>query len=119
MTWEPKNKTDDDDDAVLTDSEDNKEKDDLAADNRGDRVGEEARRSLDDTGELFFFLLSAQRVSVVRQRVRIHYSVRCCLQIRAVTFPLRYLRARFRKLLVVARSEPTLTREILVRGLRY
>ncbi|XP_011690646.1 PREDICTED: homeobox protein araucan [Wasmannia auropunctata] len=49
MTWEPKNKTDDDDDAVLTDSEDNKEKDDLATDNRGDRVGEEARRGLDDT----------------------------------------------------------------------
>lgn len=57
MTWEPKNKTDDDDDAVLTDSEDNKEKDDLAADNRGDRVGEEARRGLDDTGK-FFFLFS-------------------------------------------------------------
>lgn len=53
MTWEPKNKTDDDDDAVLTDSEDNKEKDDLASDNRGDRVGEEARRGLDDTGKLF------------------------------------------------------------------
>ncbi|XP_025264068.1 homeobox protein araucan isoform X1 [Camponotus floridanus] len=49
MTWEPKNKTDDDDDAVLSDSEDNKEKDDLAADNRSDRVGEEARRGLDDT----------------------------------------------------------------------
>lgn len=54
MTWEPKNKTDDDDDAVLSDSEDNKEKDDLAADNRGDRVGEEARRGLDDTGKFFF-----------------------------------------------------------------
>lgn len=54
MTWEPKNKTDDDDDAVLTDSEDNKEKDDLASDNRGDRVGEEARRGLDDTGKPFF-----------------------------------------------------------------
>ncbi|KAG7187628.1 hypothetical protein KM043_016689 [Ampulex compressa] len=48
MTWEPKNKTDDDDDAVLTDSEDNKEKDDLAGDNQGDRVGDEARRSLED-----------------------------------------------------------------------
>lgn len=56
MTWEPKNKTDDDDDAVLTDSEDNKEKDDLAVDNRSDRVGEEARRGLDDNGELLFFL---------------------------------------------------------------
>lgn len=54
MTWEPKNKTDDDDDAVLTDSEDNKEKDDLTSDNRGDRVGEEARRGLDDTGKPFF-----------------------------------------------------------------
>lgn len=53
MTWEPKNKTDDDDDAVLTDSEDNKEKDDLSTDNRSDRVSEEARRGLDDTGELF------------------------------------------------------------------
>ncbi|KAF7383227.1 hypothetical protein HZH68_015076 [Vespula germanica] len=51
MTWEPKNKTDDDDDAVLTDSEDNKEKDDLANDNRGDRVGEDARRGLDDNGK--------------------------------------------------------------------
>ncbi|XP_018393939.1 PREDICTED: homeobox protein araucan [Cyphomyrmex costatus] len=49
MTWEPKNKTDDDDDAVLTDSEDNKEKDELASDNRGDRVGEDARRGIDDT----------------------------------------------------------------------
>ncbi|KAF3424098.1 hypothetical protein E2986_12344 [Frieseomelitta varia] len=48
MTWEPKNKTDDDDDAVLTDSEDNKEKDDLAGDNQGDRVGEEARRGLEE-----------------------------------------------------------------------
>lgn len=51
MTWEPKNKTDDDDDAVLTDSEDNKEKDDLAGDNQGDRVGEEARRGLEENGE--------------------------------------------------------------------
>ncbi|XP_033183510.1 uncharacterized protein LOC117153512 isoform X1 [Bombus vancouverensis nearcticus] len=48
MTWEPKNKTDDDDDAVLTDSEDNKEKDDLASDTQGDRVGEEARRGLEE-----------------------------------------------------------------------
>ncbi|XP_076760587.1 homeobox protein araucan isoform X2 [Xylocopa sonorina] len=48
MTWEPKNKTDDDDDAVLTDSEDNKEKDDLAGDNQGDRVGEDARRGLEE-----------------------------------------------------------------------
>lgn len=60
MTWEPKNKTDDDDDAVLSDSEDNKEKDDLAADNRGDRVGEEARRGLDDTGKSFFPSLFAR-----------------------------------------------------------
>ena len=50
MTWEPKNKTDDDDDAVLTDSEDNKDKDDMVADNRGDRVGDDARRGLDDNG---------------------------------------------------------------------
>lgn len=64
MTWEPKNKTDDDDDAVLSDSEDNKEKDDLAADNRSDRVGEEARRGLDDTGKFFFSsLLCAHLVS--------------------------------------------------------
>lgn len=79
MTWEPKNKTDDDDDAVLTDSEDNKEKDDLAADNRGDRVGEEARRGLDDTGKLFFsFSRLLLRQVIYRPtrrgaRVRIHY----------------------------------------------
>ncbi|XP_063987329.1 homeobox protein araucan-like isoform X1 [Diachasmimorpha longicaudata] len=48
MTWEPKNKTDDDDDAVLTDSEDNKDKDDMSSDNRVDRVGDDARRSLED-----------------------------------------------------------------------
>ena len=54
MTWEPKNKTDDDDDAVLTDSEDNKEKDDLASDTQGDRVGEEARRGLEENGEWLF-----------------------------------------------------------------
>ncbi|XP_008216675.2 homeobox protein caupolican isoform X2 [Nasonia vitripennis] len=48
MTWEPKNKTDDDDDAVLTDSEDNKDKDDMGSDNRQDRVGDDARRGLDD-----------------------------------------------------------------------
>lgn len=68
MTWEPKNKTDDDDDAVLSDSEDNKEKDDLAADNRSDRVGEEARRGLDDTGKFFSPLYYARiwyhRVSI-------------------------------------------------------
>ncbi|KAI4499147.1 hypothetical protein M0802_005730 [Mischocyttarus mexicanus] len=52
MTWEPKNKTDDDDDAVLTDSEDNKEKDELANDNRGDRVGDDARRGLDDNASM-------------------------------------------------------------------
>jgi len=51
MTWEPKNKTDDDEDTVISDSEDNKEKDELAVDNRSDRVGEEARRGLDDTGK--------------------------------------------------------------------
>jgi len=51
MTWEPKNKTDDDEDTVISDSEDNKDKDELAVDNRGDRVGEEARRGLDDTGK--------------------------------------------------------------------
>lgn len=61
MTWEPKNKTDDDDDAVLSDSEDNKEKDDLAADNRSDRVGEEARRGLDDTGKSFSPFQSCRR----------------------------------------------------------
>ncbi|XP_019888666.1 homeobox protein araucan [Ooceraea biroi] len=49
MTWEPKNKTDDDEDTMISDSEDNKEKDELAVDNRSDRVGEEARRGLDDT----------------------------------------------------------------------
>ncbi|XP_046413869.1 homeobox protein araucan isoform X2 [Neodiprion virginianus] len=48
MTWEPKNKTDDDDDAVLSDSEDNKEKDELTGDGRGDRIGDDARRTLDD-----------------------------------------------------------------------
>ncbi|XP_043286752.1 homeobox protein caupolican-like isoform X2 [Venturia canescens] len=48
MTWEPKNKTDDDDDAVLTDSEDNKDKEDSVADSRSDRVGDEARRNIDD-----------------------------------------------------------------------
>lgn len=51
MTWEPKNKTDDDDDAVLTDSEDNKDKDDMSNDNRVDRVGDDARRSLEDNGK--------------------------------------------------------------------
>lgn len=51
MTWEPKNKTDDDDDAVLTDSEDNKDKDDIAADSRSDRVGDDARRTVDDNGK--------------------------------------------------------------------
>ncbi|XP_034951185.1 homeobox protein araucan-like isoform X2 [Chelonus insularis] len=49
MTWEPKNKTDDDDDAILTDSEDNKDKDDMSSDtHRADRVGEDSQRSLDD-----------------------------------------------------------------------
>ncbi|CAD6208514.1 GSCOCG00010514001-RA-CDS [Cotesia congregata] len=48
MTWEPKNKTDDDDDAILTDSEDNKDKDDMASDHRSDRVGDDSQRSLDD-----------------------------------------------------------------------
>lgn len=71
MTWEPKNKTDDDDDAVLTDSEDNKEKDDLANDNRGDRVGEDARRGLDDNGKattyivLFHFISSHFNIPLV------------------------------------------------------
>lgn len=55
MTWEPKNKTDDDEDAVISDSEDNKDKkDQLAVDSRNDRVGEEARRGLDDTGKRIF-----------------------------------------------------------------
>ncbi|XP_015602030.1 homeobox protein araucan isoform X3 [Cephus cinctus] len=48
MTWEPKNKTDDDDDAVLTDSEDNKDKDELTGNDRGERVGDDARRGLED-----------------------------------------------------------------------
>lgn len=51
MTWEPKNKTDDDDDAVLTDSEDNKDKEDSVADSRSDRVGDEARRSIEESGK--------------------------------------------------------------------
>ena len=44
MTWEPKNKTDDDDDANLSDSEDNKDKDDMT----GDRLVDDPRRGLDD-----------------------------------------------------------------------
>lgn len=32
MTWEPKNKTEDDEDAVLSDSADDKDKDDLSVD---------------------------------------------------------------------------------------
>lgn len=54
MTWEPKNKTDDDDDAALTDSEDNKDKDmDVHADNRGDvRIADDNRRVLDDNGNM-------------------------------------------------------------------
>jgi hypothetical protein len=52
MTWEPKNKTDDDDDAVLSDSEDNKDKDDQVSDNRVDRVGDDARRGLNDNGKV-------------------------------------------------------------------
>ncbi|XP_058793198.1 homeobox protein caupolican-like isoform X3 [Phymastichus coffea] len=48
MTWEPKNKTDDDDDAVLTDSEDKDKDDHIHGDNRQDRVGDDARRGLDD-----------------------------------------------------------------------
>ncbi|XP_051171944.1 homeobox protein araucan-like isoform X2 [Leptopilina boulardi] len=48
MTWEPKNKTDDDDDAVLSDSEDVKEMKEEMGDSRSDRVGDEVRRGLDD-----------------------------------------------------------------------
>ncbi|XP_057333669.1 homeobox protein araucan-like isoform X1 [Microplitis mediator] len=48
MTWEPKNKTDDDDDAILTDSEDNKDKDEMGSEHRSDRVGDDSQRSLDD-----------------------------------------------------------------------
>ncbi|XP_033223979.1 homeobox protein araucan-like isoform X2 [Belonocnema kinseyi] len=49
MTWEPKNKTDDDDDAVLSDSEDAKEMKEEMGDSRSDRVGDDARRGLDDS----------------------------------------------------------------------
>lgn len=52
MTWEPKNKTDDDDDAVLSDSEDVKEMKEEMGDSRSDRVGDEVRRGLDDNGKL-------------------------------------------------------------------
>lgn len=84
MTWEPKNKTDDDDDAVLTDSEDNKEKDDLASDNRGDRVGEEARRGIDDTGELLAFSRAAPRIPSRRcAKLNLLFSGMCCNQIRS------------------------------------
>ncbi|KAK0080923.1 hypothetical protein PV326_007926 [Microctonus aethiopoides] len=49
MTWEPKNKTDDDDDAVLSDSEDNKDKDEMISDNHQvERIVDDARRNLDD-----------------------------------------------------------------------
>lgn len=51
MTWEPKNKTDDDDDAVLSDSEDVKEMKEEMGDSRSDRVGDEVRRGLDDNGK--------------------------------------------------------------------
>ena len=54
MTWEPKNKTDDDDDAVLSDSEDVKEMKEEMGDSRSDRVGDDARRGLDDSGKLNF-----------------------------------------------------------------
>lgn len=53
MTWEPKNKTDDDDDAILTDSEDNKDKDEMGSEHRSDRVGDDSQRSLDDNGNNF------------------------------------------------------------------
>lgn len=46
MTWEPKNKTDDDDDAIVSDSED-KDKDDLSYD--VDKVKDRLR---DDKGRL-------------------------------------------------------------------
>lgn len=62
MTWEPKNKTDDDDDAVLSDSED-KDKDEMSSDNhRADRVGEDARRSLDDNGKLICYFQSINKI---------------------------------------------------------
>lgn len=76
MTWEPKNKTDDDDDAVLTDSEDNKEKDDLAGDNQGDRVGEEARRGLEENGE-WCIKLSFRKISLLRKHCRGFKTVGC------------------------------------------
>ena len=46
MTWEPKNKTDDDDDAIVSDSDD-KDKDDLLMD--GDKRKDSRNR--DDKGE--------------------------------------------------------------------
>jgi hypothetical protein len=46
MTWEPKNKTDDDDDAIVSDS-DEKDKDDLMMD--GDKLKDSRNR--DDKGE--------------------------------------------------------------------
>lgn len=46
MTWEPKNKTDDDDDAIVSDSDD-KDKDDLPYDT--DKVKDRLR---DDKGRL-------------------------------------------------------------------
>lgn len=46
MTWEPKNKTDDDDDAIVSDS-DEKDKDDLLMD--GDKLKDSRNR--DDKGE--------------------------------------------------------------------
>lgn len=59
MTWEPKNKTDDDDDAVLSDSEDVKEMKEEMGDSRSDRVGDDARRGLDDSGKLIVIINSS------------------------------------------------------------
>jgi hypothetical protein len=50
MTWEPKNKTDDDDDAIVSDS-DEKDKDDLLMD--GDKLKDSRNR--DDKGKEFAF----------------------------------------------------------------
>jgi len=59
MTWEPKNKTDDDDDAIVSDT-DSKEKDDMSFD--GDKVKDRLR---DDKGKMLFFTFTHIR-SIVK-----------------------------------------------------
>lgn len=51
MTWEPKNKTDDDDDAIVSDSDD-KDKDDLLMD--GDKLKD--ARNRDDKGWCLYLI---------------------------------------------------------------